>query len=71
MGLGAQKRLCRAAVIRQKGSLECSMELGHHDRRGGGDVGGGGTHLMTSSKGVKVARVLTVEFGDSIIKGLV
>lgn len=31
---------------------------------------GADTYLMTSSKGVKVARVLTVEFGDFIIKGL-
>lgn len=29
-----------------------------------------GTHLVTSSKGVKMERMLTVEFGDSIIKGL-
>lgn len=30
-----------------------------------------GTHPMTSSKGVKMQRVLTTEFGDSIIRFLV
>lgn len=32
MELGAEKRLGRAAVIRQKGSLKCSNGSCHHDR---------------------------------------
>lgn len=47
--------------------MSAAMELGHRDRRRGKKRG---PHLMTSSKGVKMTRVLTVEFGNSIMKGL-
>lgn len=69
MGLGAEKRLCRAAVIRQKDSLECSNGTWPpwQKREAGRAVG---THLVTSSKGVKMERVLTIDFWDFIIKGL-